>query len=87
MIASEAKIAYGTDCGMFPFSHGILEFQAMVERGPLARCARSRPPPRLPPQLLGRNDLGVLAPGKRADIVAMPGDPIADIAATAESTS
>jgi imidazolonepropionase-like amidohydrolase len=26
----------------------------------------------------------VLAPGKLADIVAMPGDPIADIAATAK---
>lgn len=31
-----------------------------------------------------RDDLGVLAPGKRADIVAMPGDPLADIAATAK---
>ena len=31
----------------------------------------------------GRSDLGVLAPGKLADIVAMPGDPFADIAATA----
>ena len=29
-------------------------------------------------------DLGVLAPGKLADIVAMPGDPIADIGATAK---
>ncbi len=30
---SEVKIAYGTDCGMFPFSNGILEFQAMVNAG------------------------------------------------------
>jgi imidazolonepropionase-like amidohydrolase len=34
-------------------------------------------------ELLARSDLGVLAPGKLADIVAMPGDPIADIDATA----
>ena len=33
-------------------------------------------------ELLGRDDLGVLAPGKLADIVAMRGDPIADIRAT-----
>ena len=33
--------------------------------------------------LLGRDDLGVLAPGKLADVVAMVGDPIADISATA----
>jgi len=32
--------------------------------------------------LLQRDDIGVLAPGKQADIVAMVGDPIADIAAT-----
>lgn len=35
-------------------------------------------------ELLGRDDLGVLAPGKLADIVAMPSDPIADIGATAK---
>ena len=34
-------------------------------------------------ELLGREDLGVLAPSKLADIVPMPGDPIADISATA----
>ena len=34
-------------------------------------------------ELLGRDDLGVLAPGKLADIVAMPGDPTADIRVTA----
>ncbi len=33
LAASQVKIAYGTDCGMFPFSHGILEFQAMVNAG------------------------------------------------------
>jgi hypothetical protein len=30
-------------------------------------------------ELLGREDIGVLEPGRVADIVAMPGDPIADI--------
>jgi imidazolonepropionase-like amidohydrolase len=35
-------------------------------------------------ELLGRSDLGVLAPGKLADIVAMPGHPIANIAVTAK---
>jgi imidazolonepropionase-like amidohydrolase len=35
-------------------------------------------------ELLGRSDLGALAPGKLADIVAMPGDPISDIGATAK---
>jgi imidazolonepropionase-like amidohydrolase len=32
--------------------------------------------------LLQRDDIGVLATGKQADIIAMTGDPIADIALT-----
>ncbi|MDT5353537.1 MAG: hypothetical protein QOJ56_2069 [Mycobacterium sp.] len=35
-------------------------------------------------ELLGREDIGVLEPGRVADFVAMPGDPIADIGRTAE---
>jgi imidazolonepropionase-like amidohydrolase len=31
-------------------------------------------------EVLGLTDIGQLAPGFRADIVAMPGDPLADIA-------
>lgn len=80
---SEAKIAYGTDCGMFPFSHGVLEFQAMVNAG-LSPIRALKAATSVAAELLGREDLGVLAPGKLADIVAMPGDPIADITATAK---
>jgi imidazolonepropionase-like amidohydrolase len=82
VIASDAKVAYGTDCGMFPFSHGIREFQAMVNAG-LSPTRALKAATSVAAELLGRDDLGVLAPGKRADIVAMPGDPLADIAATA----
>jgi len=80
--ASDVAIAYGTDCGMFPFSHGILEFQAMVAAG-LSPVRALRAATSVAAQLLGRDDLGVLAPGRCADIVAMPGDPLADIAVTA----
>jgi len=77
------RVAYGTDCGMFPFSHGILEFQAMVKAG-LSSVRVLKAATSVAAKLLGRGDLGVLAPGKLADIVAMPGDPIADIGATAK---
>ena len=76
------KIAYGTDCGMFPFSHGILEFQAMVTAG-LTPLRALKAATSVAAELLGQDDLGVLAAGKLADIVAMPGDPIADIGVTA----
>lgn len=82
MANSHAKIAYGTDCGMFPFSHGILEFQAMVAAGlPPLRALKAATS--VAAELLQRNDIGVIEPGRQADIVAMPGDPVADIAATA----
>jgi imidazolonepropionase-like amidohydrolase len=79
--ASRAKIAYGTDCGMFPFSHGNLEFQAMVAAG-LSPARALRAATGTAAELLDRHDIGVLEPGAVADIVAMPGDPIADITVT-----
>ena len=83
LAGSRVKVAYGTDCGMFPFSHGILEFQAMVNAG-LSSIRALKAATSVAAELLSRDDLGVLAPGKLADIVAMPGDPIADISATAK---
>ena len=80
---SEVKIAYGTDCGMFPFSHGILEFQAMVAAG-LAPVRVLKAATSVAAELLEQGDIGVLAVGKHADLVAMPGDPIADIGVTAK---
>jgi imidazolonepropionase-like amidohydrolase len=68
---------------MFPFSHGILEFQAMVKAG-LSSIRALKAATSVAAELLSRDGLGVLAPGKLADIVAMPGDPIADISATAK---
>jgi hypothetical protein len=35
-------------------------------------------------ELLDRDDIGVLEPGRAADIIAMPGDPITDISLTTE---
>lgn len=83
LAGSKVKIAYGTDCGMFPFSHGIFEFQAMVNAG-LSPVRALKAATSVAAELLRRDDLGVLAPGKLADIVGMAGDPIADIGATAK---
>ena len=80
--ASDVKIAYGTDCGMFPFGHGILEFQAMVDAG-LSPLRALRAATSVAAELLGRTDIGALRPGACADVVAMPGNPLEDIKATA----
>lgn len=81
--ASAAKVAFGTDCGMFPFSHGILEFQAMVKAG-MSSVRALQAGTSVAAELLQHDDIGVLAAGKCADLVAMPGDPIADIGVTTQ---
>jgi imidazolonepropionase-like amidohydrolase len=80
---SKVKVAFGTDCGMFPFSEGVLEFQAMVVAG-LTSARALKAGTSQAAELLQRDDIGVLAPGKKADIVAMQGDPFTDISVTAK---
>ena len=74
------KIAFGTDVGGFPWSEPIAdEFARMVEFGmpPMAaiQAATSKAAEML--DMGGR--LGVLAPGGYADVVAVRGDPLADV--------
>ena len=80
--ASKVRVAFGTDCGMFPFSHGILEFQAMVAAG-LTPLRALQAATSTAAAMLGIDTIGVLRPGACADVVAMPGNPLDDIAATA----
>ncbi len=76
---AHVKIAFGTDAAVYPHGQNAHEFELMVQAG-------------MPPmftlqaatinaaQLLKRDkDLGTVAAGKIADVVAVPGDPIADI--------
>jgi imidazolonepropionase-like amidohydrolase len=79
--ASAVRIAFGTDCGMFPFAHGVHEFEAMVAAG-VEPVRALRAATSVAAEMLGRADLGVLGPGRCADVVGMPGDPTADVAAT-----
>jgi imidazolonepropionase-like amidohydrolase len=73
------KFAYGTDAGVYPHGQNWEDFIYLVKAG-------------LPPayalqmatinaaQLLGHEDqLGSIAPGKFADLVAVPGNPLNDI--------
>ena len=72
------KIAFGTDQGVGPHGDNAREFQYMVEAGIPAAQALQAATIRAA-EVLGVDDQGVLAPGKRADIIALPGDPLADI--------
>lgn len=73
------KIAFGTDSGVSPHGENAREFVYMVEAGMPAGYALQSAT-LYAAEVLGVDDQGVIEAGKRADIVAMPGDPLADIA-------
>jgi imidazolonepropionase-like amidohydrolase len=73
------KIAFGTDAGVYPHGDNGREFALMVEAG-MAPAVALQSATRNAAELLGRSDdVGSIAVGKHADIVAVAGDPIADI--------
>jgi imidazolonepropionase-like amidohydrolase len=79
-VKAGVKIAFGTDVGGFPWTESIArEFDRMVSLGmtPIDAIlsATSRPA-----EMLGMSGrLGVLAPGAYADVVAVAGDPLANV--------
>jgi imidazolonepropionase-like amidohydrolase len=75
------KIALGTDAPLVPFGENAKEFGAMADRG-LTPIDALRAGTINAAELLGVSDRGELAPGKYADIVAVPGNPLEDIRAT-----
>ena len=73
------KIAFGTDAAVYPHGMNAGEFATMVRMGlpPLAAIQSATVNAA---DLLGWSDrVGTLEPGKFADLVAVDGDPIADV--------
>jgi len=76
------KIAFGTDVGGFVWSDPIAqEFARMVEFGMTPMQAIQAATTRAAELLGKRNELGVVAPGAYADLMAVRGDPLQDVAA------
>jgi len=72
-------IMFGTDTGVGPHGGNAKEFGFMVEAG-MPAMAAIRSATIVPARYLGVDDrLGSIESGKLADIVAVPGDPLADI--------
>ena len=76
------KIAFGTDVGGFSWNDPIAqEFGYMVRFGMTPMDAIKSATSRAAELLDMKGELGVIAPGAFADIVAVSGDPLADIGA------
>jgi len=76
------KIAFGTDSAVSPHGRNAEEFALLVEHG-MTPAAALRTATSAASTLLGLDKrTGTLEPGKDADVVAVPGDVLADIHAT-----
>ncbi len=74
------KIVFGTDMGGIPWTEPIAqEFSRMVEFGMSPMDAIQSATSRAAVMLDKEGEIGVVAPGAFADIVAMSGDPLRDI--------
>lgn len=74
------KIAYGTDAGGFPWTDSeAQEFAREVEFGMTPMQAIQSATSRAAALLDREGELGVIAPGALADIVAVEGDPLKDV--------
>jgi len=73
------KIAFGTDAGVSKHGRNAEEFELMVKHGMTPMQALEAATVNAA-DLLGLSaDVGTLEPGKRADLIAVDGDPLADV--------
>lgn len=76
------KIAFGTDSAVSPHGLNAQEFALLVAHG-MSPAAALRTATTSAAELLGLDKkIGALEPGMEADIIAVPGDPFADIRVT-----
>src|SRR5881394_2375707 len=76
------KISFGTDAAVYPHGENAKEFKLMVDLG-MSPIDALKSATANDAELLGiAQKVGTLEKGKLADIVAVPGDPTADITAT-----
>ena len=81
-LSKGVKIAFGTDAGVYPHGSNAEEFRYMVEAG-MRPVDALKSATSIDADLLGVSDrLGSLEMGKIADVIAVPGDPTADIRET-----
>jgi len=73
------RIAFGTDAGVYPHGENAREFRYMVDAGIPAAYALQAATVHAAALLKKSADLGSIAAGKYADIIAVEGDPLADI--------
>jgi len=76
--AAGAKMIYGTDAGVYPHGLNGAQFAVMVRYG-MTPVEAIRSATLNAAEALGREDVGVIEQGRFADLIALRGDPSADV--------
>lgn len=79
-VAAGVRIAFGTDAAVLPHGMNAKEFAVYVKAG-MSPIDAIRTATINGAELLGTPDRGEIAVGKLADLIAVPGDPLADVTA------
>ena len=77
-VRAGVKIAFGTDAGVVPHGQNARQFALLVGHG-MSPLAAIRAATLAAADLAGVTDRGALEPGLLADVVAAPGNPLADV--------
>lgn len=78
-VKAGVKLSYGTDAGVYPFGLGGRQFAYMVRYG-MTPMQAIQSATTVSAALLNRSaDVGALSPGHYGDMIAVRGDPLADI--------
>jgi imidazolonepropionase-like amidohydrolase len=78
-VRAGVKMLFGTDAGIYPHGQNAKQFAKMVQWGmtPLQAIQAATTNAA---EALARNDVGLIAPGRYGDVIAVKGDPLANVA-------
>jgi imidazolonepropionase-like amidohydrolase len=80
--AAGVPVAFGTDAAVFEHGRNGQEFAQLVEHGGMSPAEAIASATVVAARLLGlENEIGRIAPGYSADLIAVAGDPLADVRA------
>ncbi len=77
--AAGVKMLFGTDAGVYPHGQNARQFAKMVEWGMTAMEAIQAATRNAAEALDQSADVGAIAPGRYADLIAVDGDPLQDV--------
>jgi len=77
-VKAGVKIAYGTDAGVYPHGLNARQMTYMVRYG-MTPMQAIQSATTVAAELMRKTDVGAIAPGRYADLIAVDGDAIADV--------